>query len=228
MAELTASEIRNLVGESPTIVEIGANSGEDTLKFLEVMPGAKIHCFEPDPRAIKRFEQNIQSNRIALYKAAVSDTDGLAVFHGSSGVAPREFVPNPPPACHLLDSWDLSGSLKKPTGHLTYSPWVTFPKENEYQVHTIRLDTWMLEDPVIPIIDFLWIDAQGGEADIFSGGQEALKKTRYCYFEFYDKPLYEGQLPLKELLLLLPGGITQWKLMRIFGDNALVQNVVIA
>ena len=109
MSELTATQIRELTGANATLLEIGANGGEDTQRFLDAMPSATIYCFEPDPRAIARFNQRINSDRVVLIEKAVSDTDGPAIFHGSSGVAPRSMVPNPVPECHLLSEWDLSG-----------------------------------------------------------------------------------------------------------------------
>src|SRR5438876_436268 len=57
---LTHAEIATLLAKSnPTILEIGCNDGGDTLAFLRLMPQAKLYCFEPDPRAIRRFKTNL-------------------------------------------------------------------------------------------------------------------------------------------------------------------------
>src|SRR5208283_5009546 len=54
----------------PTILEIGCNDGTDTLAFLRAAPKATIYCFEPDPRAIKRFRQRIDSSSVTLFELA--------------------------------------------------------------------------------------------------------------------------------------------------------------
>lgn len=224
MVELTAKDILRLVGPAPLMLEVGCNDGADTQHFLDAMPGIRLFCFEPDPRAIARFKTKVHDARVALIEAAVSDVDGTATFHGSSGRVPAaQRTPDALPCC-FLEEWDLSGSLLRPTGHLARSEWVTFPQDRNYQVSTIRLDSWLAAHPEIKGIDFMWVDAQGGEAAIFRGGQETLRHTRYCYFEFYNTPLYEGQPPLRELRKLLPGGEGQWDLLGIHGENALCKN----
>lgn len=221
--ELNAKDIRNLVGtDSPLILEIGCNDGTDTLKFLETMPRSRVYAFEPDPRAIRRFRENVINHRVTLTEIAVSDTDGEAIFYGSSGRAPaKSRRPGALPCC-FLDEWDLSGSLCRPTGHLTYSPWTKFPESRQYQVETIKLDTWLSRHLETEIIDFIWCDVQGAEAMVIRGGANTLVITRYFYTEFYNTPLYEGQLPLSKLQEMLP----DFELLGIHGENALFKNVL--
>jgi hypothetical protein len=146
--------------------------------------------------------------------------DGVAKFFGSSGRAPEcSRRPNASHYCYL-DEWDLSGSLCKPTGHLKFSPWVLFPEDRQYEVTTLRLDTWLENHPEVSEIDFVWCDVQGAEAKVIRGAAEALKSIKYFYTEFYDPPLYEGQLPLEDLEELLPN----FELTAIYGDNALFKN----
>ena len=214
--DLTAADVKRLVGtESPFILEIGCNDGTDTLRFLDEMPGATIHCFEPDPRPIERFKSNLDGDqRVHLHEVAVCDKDGEAVFHGSSGQ-----VPNPSPsAAHYwhLPECDLSGSLYRPTGHLKATPWMSWPEERQFMTRTIRLDSWLqFYDP--PAIDFIWADVQGAEHTLIQGATEALARTRYFYTEFYDRPMYQGQQPLAKLRNLLP----RFTLEGTHGHNAL-------
>ncbi len=204
MSEMTAEGTRDLVGDSPTILEIGCNDGTDTNRFLKAMPGATIYCFEPDPRAIARFRETVSDDRVTLIKAAVADFDGPATFHGSSGRPPesRRSINH---YCRL-DEWDLSGSLCKPTGHLNYSDWVTFPKDREYQVQVLRLDTWLACTPQVEHVDFIWCDVQGAEGLVIQGAQGVLDITDYFYTEFrrlYE--LYDGQPSLIDLRKMLLG-----------------------
>lgn len=227
MRNLTAKDVRDLVGNySSVMLEIGCNDGMDTVQFLEAMPGVRVFAFEPDPRALERFHTKVSSDRVELLAAAVSDTDGTATFYGSSGRHPRAGKPGASEACSL-DEWDLSGSLLRPTGHLAYSPFTTFPEDRQYTVETIRLDTWLhLHHPEIKRIDFIWCDTQGAEAAVIRGGSQALSLTRYLYAEIYDyapqfrTPLYDGQASLAELQEMLPA----FDLLGVHGDNALFRN----
>ncbi len=222
--DMRTSDVQEFVDSpSPVLLEIGCNDGTDTDSFLKLFPNCTIYCFEPDPRAIKRFKCAARASRIArtvLTEAAVSNRDGTATFNGSSGRPPRASRTPGALACCYLEERDLSGSLCKPTGHLDFSPWTTFPEDRRYEVETIRLDTWHAQHPEITCIDFIWCDVQGAEAMVIEGAPHALARTRYFYTEFYDKPLYEGQLPLTELRKLLPG----FELQATYGDNALFKN----
>ncbi len=214
---LTAHQIRDLVGECPTMLEIGSHDGSKdgshTLLFLEAMPGIQLYCFEPDSRPIARFKETIGDDpRVRLCEAAVAGIDGEGPFHASTGKAG-----------HMAD-WDFSGSIHKPTGHLEKSPEIRF--KPPVDVPYIRLDTWL--DATLSsktIIDFIWADTQAAEGDMITGGQETLRRTRYLYTEFYNRPMYEGQLKLTEVHWILPGGTDTWELIGIYGgENALFKN----
>jgi len=189
---LTHNEIARLVGRpDPTIVEIGCNDGSDTLAFLEAMPMARVCCFEPDPRAILSFKRNLRSRleRVSLSEIAISDRNGTIAFH-MSGSGPV-----------MGEGWDQSGSIRAPKNHLLEHPWVTFGKT--ITVKTRTLDSWCAEHAVTKI-DFLWMDVQGAEGDVITGATEILKRTRFLYTEYSNNELYEGQLPIRRLLALLP------------------------
>lgn len=210
--DMQPSDVRELVDSpNPILLEIGCNDGTDTNRFLEAFPDCTLFCFEPDPRAIERFKQTVHDRRAVLTEAAISDKDGIATFYGSSGQPPGKA--RGPGASHycFLDEWDLSGSLHKPTGHLSYSPWVTFPESRRFDVKTMRLDTWLEDHPEIGVIDFMWADVQGAEALLIAGAQNALRNTRYFYTEtrlqrgqYAGCELYQGQPSIAEIQASLP------------------------
>jgi len=105
--------IRALVRKpDPVILDIGANDGSSSLAFLEQMPEAQIFAFEPDTRAIQRFQNRPDSDRVSLTKAAVSATDGEMTFYCSGGLPnddSRERLER-----RFPEGWDLSGSLRSP------------------------------------------------------------------------------------------------------------------
>jgi FkbM family methyltransferase len=231
---LTADQIAEYVGRpDPVVIEVGCNNGVDSIKFMDAMPRIRLFCFEPDPRPLVKFKKLTAMAktlsdeidlRVELYEMAVSDKDGTSLMWRSSGMPPRW------PKQHDGD-WDMSGSLLEPTGHLDYSKWVTFPESHRLEVKTIRLDTWLKQHPEIDQIDFLWIDAQGGEGDVILGGPKALAITRYMYCEipfiapgtkFHNLPLYAGQRTLAELQTMLP----DWDAIALHDtDNVLFKRI---
>ena len=88
-----------------------------------------------------------------------------------------------------------------PTGHLRVHPEISFA--DPIYVPSIRLDDW-LEDKHIENIDFIWMDVQGAELDVFSGASNAFSRTRYLYTEYAIEELYRGQPSLKDVLAALP------------------------
>ncbi len=194
--KLSADEIRRLVETPiPVILEIGCHDGTDTAEFLRAMPNAFVHCFEPDRRAAQRFRERFANDsRVAFYEQAIADVDGELPFHPSTGQASN------------CADWDLSGSLCKPTGHLTYSPTIQF--KAPVSVSTIRLDTWaaahLLDEESIA---FAWVDIQGAQRRFLKGAQLALLRIRYLYIETHNIPgcqMYEDEPSQQEMMELLP------------------------
>ena len=206
-AGLTHREVSRLLAkQSPTILEIGCNNGDDTLALLREMPLVKLYCFEPDPRAIRRFKENLSASlpRVTLTEVAVSDRNGTVDFYASSGG-------------EMPEGWDQSGSIRKPTGHLTEWPWVKF--EKTIAVETCRLDDWRADNG-IEDVDFIWMDVQGAEGDVVAGATKTLERTSFLYTEYSDTPNYQGQLSLKELLARLP----RFKVMARYPGDVLLRN----
>lgn len=188
--------IQECVGKpDPTILEIGCNDGSHTLWFLQIFKNPKVYCFEPDPRAATRFKQKVgQHPNLQLFEIALSDRNGEIEFYQSGGHK------NEQEAEMMPDGWDLSGSIRKPKDHLVSHPWIKF--DRAITVKTVTLDDWC-EEHEIESIDFIWMDVQGAELDIFRGGKKALKKTRFLYTEYSYREIYEGQATIGKLLKYL-------------------------
>lgn len=209
---LRAEEIRDLVGAAPFMLEIGSHEGVDTARFLAAMPGIRLHCFEPEQRAIVRFKQAVGSDpRVKLYEKAVADVDGPKLFHPSTGRAGGR------------DDWDFSGSLHAPTGHLARSPDIAF--KPPVSVPCIRLDSWLAPNQHDDAaIDFIWADVQGGQRDLIAGGRRALAMTRYLYIECHSTPLYDGEPTQADLINELNGAIGFDPVAVYDNENILFQN----
>ncbi len=204
--DLTAEEIRDLVGDSAYIIEVGCNDGRDTKRFLEVMPQSHVICFDPEPRAAKHFRCR-DNPRVTFIKVALWYKTEIVPFYPSGGI-PDCAVPR--------EEWFQSGSAKKPTGHRKRSPEITFSEPYDVQGHPLDF-YW--DEYQLPV-DLLWCDTQGSEANIILGGQRTLLQTRYAIFEYYEEELYEGGANLRTLVSMLPG----FDLIGIYGENALFRN----
>jgi len=173
-SKITKELIRECIGkENPTILEIGCNDGRHTLWFLEIFNNPKIYCFEPDPRAIAHFKMNVgRRSNVNFFDIALSDHSGEVEFYQSSGHRNEEQTKSMP------NGWDLSGSIKQPKNHLFVWPWVKF--DQKINVTSSTLDTWCHKQG-LGDIDFIWMDVQGAEIDVFRGGINTLNKTRFIY-----------------------------------------------
>lgn len=206
--DLTFDEIKKLIiRPNPVVLEVGAHDGTDSLNFLNTFPGVRLFCFEPDPRAIAKWESKVSPHRATLYKTAVSDHIGTATFFQSGG-SPRPGV----------NDWDHSSSLCEPTGHLQHSPWCTF--EKKIVVETTTLDEWNKGHAQFGYIDFIWADTQGAENKMLLGAKDVIPKTRYIKLECHRSELYAGQWKESQFCEHLKG----WTLMGRFGDDLLFRN----
>jgi FkbM family methyltransferase len=204
------SELLRENTESGLFLEIGANDGGDTRRLLDAFPGIRIECFEPDPRAIALWRTAVTSSRARLHEIAIGSKNGTTLFHASSGSpAGRE--------TEFPEGWHLSGSIRRPTGHLSAHPWCEFTSTIEVAVRS--LDSWAAAEGVTEV-DFIWADVQGAEIDLIEGGQATLSQTKFLYTEYCDVELYEGQHTLERLLELMPG----WAVHTRFSDDVLLEN----
>lgn len=208
-----------LIGRSnATIVEIGANGGQDTRKLIEPFRYGHLFAFEPDPRAAERFRRTIHDPRVHLFEMAVGSRTGYIDFYQSNGQVPLS--EHERESKELPKEWDLSGSIRKPKLHLTVHPWVHF--DDTIKVPITTLDYWASENG-IGLIDFIWADVQGAEEDLIQGAQGALRRTRWFYTEFSDIELYEGEAGLEEIRRLLPN----FKVVEVFENDVLLMSTQI-
>lgn len=186
--QLAISRLTSLLGkDDPVIVEVGANDGQTTGEFLRTMPNCRIYCFEPDPRAIRKFRSRISSPSVTLFESAVGDSNGIVTFNQSTGEGARQ-------------DWDQSGSIRKPKLHLETWPTVKF--ENQIEVPIVRLDDWAL-DHDIGNVDLIWADVQGAESDLVAGARSVIRNTRFLFTEYGSMEWYEGQVSLNDLCAAL-------------------------
>ena len=198
------------------VIEVGANSGSDSVRMLETFPGVPIICFEPDPRAIAEWRRNVCSSRAELREIAVSNHVGTVLFNQSGGLPPGFSEEDFP------DGWHLSGSVLPPKNHTIVHGWSNFDTTVEVPCETLDYALSSIEwdgYERLPI-GLVWADVQGAEAQLIEGARETLDRTRFFYTEYSNDELYEGQVSLRELLRMLPG----FKVAKIWTNDVLLQN----
>jgi FkbM family methyltransferase len=177
-------------------LELGAHDGTDTA-WMARLPGVTIHAFEPDPR-----NHPPEFPNVTVHRVAVAACDGHAPFVLSKDGWGRD--------------WTYSSSIKTPKHHLQRYP-VSFG--DTIDVAAVSLDTFTRQYE-LGTIDFIWADIQGAEGDMVSGGLETLARTKYLYTEYSDDELYENQMPLCEILSILP----DFRVVELWPDDVLLQN----
>jgi FkbM family methyltransferase len=201
-AKLGKIYLRHLLGrDAQLILDIGANDGSDTFRFVSLFPNATVYAFEPDPRAAAKFKSRGPHPRVWLFQIAIGAVDGEADFYVSSGLPPASPEIMSRLKSNYPQGWDYSGSLRAPKNATAIYPWLKF--ESKIKVPVRSLDSWASERG-IKKIDFIWADMQGAEGDLVAGGRETLARTRYLYTEYSDQEEYEGQPTLPQLSAMLP------------------------
>lgn len=160
-----------------TIIDIGANNWLFMLYCKKENPNAIIHCYEPVPACADHVKQVAKENH----------------FHDVH--------------VHELAVSDTRGEQKLFLGDQTVAASLYEDIASGHNAITIKTDTLehIFWDNHIHILDFLKVDCEGGEYDIFYNiSRETLQKCKTITIEYHDidkakngKKLYEH---LKEML----------------------------
>ncbi len=142
-----------LVKNSNTILDIGANTGVYSLVAATVNNHAKVYAFEPVKRTSDILKQNLELNpnlNIQLVEKAVSNSDSLAEFYD------------------LPTDSQYSASLNA-------DMLASFPNRISYEVETIRLDSYTeLNNQKI---DLIKLDVEMHEPEALEGMMDLIKKN---------------------------------------------------
>ncbi len=158
------------VSRRTRIVDVGANPlGEAPYAGLLSMGGCEVVGFEPQPSAFEKLAKIKAENEIYLPFAVGDGSRKELKIYRSSGFT-SVYEP-------YLPGMDYLGG--KDWGQVT---------------GRIGLDTVALDQAVeVGTFDLLKIDIQGGEVDVFLGGEQALKQAMVVIVELRYMRLYEGE-----------------------------------
>lgn len=205
------SYIAEIADSSPkdsifTCIEIGACDGfhSQILSSILRMYTNKflMHSFEPVESLYPVWKQWCANhlNHIKFFNKVVGCVDGVVPFFVSSG-----------------KDYYGSSSIRAPKLVISAFPEMKFSNTT---VQSTRLDTHCKNNSIYTI-DFIWMDVQGAERDVFEGANDILRRTRYIYTEYVNAEHYEGEYTLPQLLLQLGDN---WVIVEDYGGDVLLKN----
>lgn len=142
-----------------TIFDIGTNIGLMTLQFAKMVPQGKVYSFEPTHYALGRLKTNLALNPELAKRVEVINS-----FVSEKSSDNPEIV--------AFSSWKVNGER----GESDHPVHLGTPKSAE-GVKAISLDDFTRLNS-IEKIDFIKIDTDGHEYEVFKGGKESIKKYR--------------------------------------------------
>lgn len=158
--------VARFIPEDPIIFEAGGHYGEDTVRFAQKWPQAKIISFEPNPHAFELLAEATRGiSNISVYPLAVNDLSGSAIFHVCYGTTGDN--PIFEGASSLLEASDWQAIHYQ-------GPKVIVP--------CVVLDEWCALNEV-DHIDFMWLDLEGLELQALQSSPRLLQSLKVIYTE---------------------------------------------
>lgn len=160
-----------------TSLEIGARplavESEPAHALLKVFPGSRVLAFEVEEELCADLNKTAQEG-LTYYPTALGKTEES-----------RPFYETEHPMC---------ASLYRPADPFValYNNLEVLRLKKEGRIDTVSLDHFASQNDVGPI-DFIKIDIQGAELDVFQGGEAVLADTLAVVTEVEFVPLYENQ-----------------------------------
>jgi FkbM family methyltransferase len=184
------------------ILEIGAapleGSPEPFHELLQLFPGSRINAFEVDPGQCRILNEKA-ANGLVYHPVALGRKE-----------EERPFYMTQHPVC---------ASLYKPNDSLTgrYNNMEIAALKTTGTIRTVSLDYFSTKNNVGPV-DFIKIDIQGAELDVFEGGVSTLKNVTAIVSEVEFVHQYENQPLFGDVCSFLARqGLTFHKFLRIGG-----------
>lgn len=157
------------------VVHIGAHYGDEVLDYIR--NGIQdITLFEPLSENFEILEKNLSdvNANINAYQVALGSEEKVVKMYISSNDA-------------------QSSSILKPKEHLNQYSYITF-EESQEEVEVKTLDSYDIQNA-----NFINIDVQGYELEVFKGGRKTLERIDYIYSEVNRDEMYEGNTFIEQL-----------------------------
>ena len=177
--------MQDYVTPNSTVIDIGANVGNVSRAFAELV--GQVIAFEPQPDVFRLLQSSVPEN-VRAEKLAVGAQNGDVSFFldkraGMKGVASSQMILEDLEAMNLIE---------------------------EIQVRCVTLDHYVQSHDLAP--DFIKIDVEGCEPDVFVGGWNTIEEYRpTMFFEFWENHISRYEEWFRRLsaiykLTRVPGG----------------------
>ena len=160
------------------VLHIGAHYGQENGVYDELQIENRIF-FEPLSDNFKKLSENVDS-KFTLINKALGDFNGTIEMYVEK------------------ENSGQSSFVLKPSLHLVQYPHITFPDKET--VEMARLDNIEFDRESF---NFINIDVQVYELEVFKGASETLKSVDYIMTELNIEELYEGCARFREVELFL-------------------------
>ncbi|MGN6800606.1 MAG: FkbM family methyltransferase [Ginsengibacter sp.] len=171
------------------IFDIGACTGEDSIRYAKLFPNADIYSFEPredNIEIMKGLLKDYGLKNITIVPVALSENKGIAKFYLSSG--------NPQNRDEDWDHGNKSSSLFPPSKHM--KEYFSLLEFNSFiEVETDTLEDYCGRNNIFKI-DLIHMDVQGAELSVLKGAKNMLSGVKLIWLEVENVALYENQ-PLR-------------------------------
>lgn len=169
-------------------IHIGAHHGTE-LDVYEKLSIERVLMFEPVPTTFDVLKEKVDSwsssksypKEIMLANLALGNSESEVEMH----------IEN--------NNKGMSSSLLKPKLHLEQYEWIKFNQSDNITVKQVKLDSYMEKVPSREKFNFINIDVQGYELEVFKGAESTLRDVSAIYTEVNRAELYEGCCMVSEL-----------------------------
>jgi FkbM family methyltransferase len=170
----------------PVICDVGAHHGQTAKRYADLVPKARIYCFEPYEDSFRELASSVKGyDRITPVQLAVADSTGSRSYYINKTSSTSSLLPSSAESSRHIESRFMS-------------------RMATVEVPVTTLDAFC-EAQAIDHINVLKLDIQGGELMALHGaaGLLANAKIDVVYTEVLFSPLYEGQGKFWQLCELL-------------------------
>ena len=149
---------RHWRGTTPMIFDVGANEGDTTIQFLDALPGADIHLFEPNPVTYSRLRSRFPDRKnIVINHCGVGKSAGHLTLYDFNGKGSER-------ASFLPETFsDLLGTKSSAIREVT--------------VKMVSIDAYC-NCKGIESIDFMKVDVEGFEKFVLEGAADLIAGRR--------------------------------------------------
>lgn len=156
------------------VIHIGAHVGEENGVYNQLEIKNKIF-FEPLTNNFERLKQNVGDDSILIKKALGNENKSIEMFVETANSG-------------------QSSSILKPVLHLSQYPHITF--DSKETVEMARLDDLNMD---LSNYNFINIDVQGYELEVFKGAEKTLENIDYIMSEINRDEVYENCAKIEEM-----------------------------